>query len=100
MEENFGGPVWHASGSTPDGNPRDGRRLARAGLAGVGDAVLGEWTYDGERPGIVHVIRRLTGAEREAFGVPEPYDIRGTAEERIRVVRVYAEAPHLIGAMP
>lgn len=100
MEEQFGGPVWHASGSTLEGNTRDGRRLARAGLAGVGDATLGEWTFDGERAGVVHVIRRLSDDERAEFAVPAPYDIRGTREENARIAAVYDESPHLIGIMP
>jgi hypothetical protein len=92
--------VWHASGSTPDRNPREGRRLARAGLSGVGDAELGEWAYEGERPGIFHVLRRLTTEEREAFGVPEPYDIRGTPEEQRRVAAVLNEASYLRAHFP
>lgn len=95
MAERFGGPVWHASGSTPDRKKRDALRIALAGLAGVGDARLYETRYDGERVGIVHVIRRLSGEEREEFGVPEPYDIRGTQEEQDRLAAVYGEAPYL-----
>jgi hypothetical protein len=42
--------------------------------------------------GIVHVQRRLTNDERVAFSVPEPYDIRGTDEERARLQATLAEA--------
>jgi hypothetical protein len=100
VEEQFGGPVWHASGSTPSGSRRDARRLARSGLAGVGDATLGEWEFDGEKRGVFHVLRRLTAGERAEFSVPEPYDIRGTDEERERMAAVYVEAPHLRAVMP
>lgn len=94
MAENFGGPVWHASGRARD--ERYSLALARSVLHGVGDASLGEWTDRvGMGRGIVHVQRRLTDAEREAFAVPEPYDIRGTEEEERRIGVVIAEAPHL-----
>jgi hypothetical protein len=73
---------------------------ARAALSGVGDVALGEWQYQGERAGIWHVIRRLSAEERETFGVPEPYDIRGTDEELRRIEAVYAEAPYLRSVMP
>ena len=97
MEERFGGPVWHASGSTYKGGLSGAKTVARAGLNGVGDKDLGQWEYVGEQPHIWHVIRRITDAEREEFNVPEPFDIRGTPEERIRIGRVYVEAPHLVG---
>jgi hypothetical protein len=90
--------VWHASarGHTLS----DSRRICRDGLRGVGDASLGEWEFDGEKLGVVHVQRRLSVAEREEFGVPEPYDIRGTDEELRRIAEVYAEAPYLRAVMP
>lgn len=95
--ENFGGPVWHASarGKTLS----DSKRLARAALNGVGDALLGQWEGVQGRPEIWHVQRRLTDAEREAFAVPAPIDIRGTDEERARIASVYEEAPHLAGRL-
>lgn len=98
MEENFGGPVWHASarGRTLS----ESRRICRDGLRGVGDASLGEWRQEGEKPGVFHVQRRLSDWERERFQVPEPYDIRGTVEERQRIAAVYAEAPYLRAVMP
>jgi hypothetical protein len=100
VEERFGGPVWHASGSHRSGSEREARRVARSSLVGVGDEAFGEWEYAGEKPGVFHVLRRLTADERSEFGVPEPYDIRGTTEERARIDAVYAEAPHLRVLIP
>jgi hypothetical protein len=74
--------------------------VARAGLAAVGEKSLGEWEYAGEKRGIFHVVRRLTAEECAEFAVPEPYDIRGTDEERSRIAAVYAEAPHLRSLIP
>lgn len=98
MAENFGGPVWHASGKGRTAS--DSRRICFDGLRGVGDATLGEWQFNGEKPGVVHVQRRLSRGEQEAFGVPEPYDIRGAQEEYRRIEAVYAEAPYLRAVMP
>lgn len=96
MAENFGGPVWHASAR---GRSRsESRRICIDGLRGVGDESLGQWEFDGEMSGVVHVQRRLSLAEQEQFSVPEPYDIRGSAEENLRIKRVFEEAPHLWGA--
>lgn len=95
MAENFGGPVWHASGCGR--TERDSKRICLDGLRGVGDADLLQHVFAGESPGVIHVIRRLTDAEREAYAVPEPYDIRGTDEEGRRIAAVFAEAPHLRG---
>lgn len=96
MAENFGGPVWHASGK--GSTAKESRRIALAGLNGVGDSAAGQWIDEvGGGRGIVHVQRRLTEAEREQFGVPEPYDIRGTPEQERRIAVVYAEAPYLRG---
>jgi hypothetical protein len=92
VAENYGGPVWHASarGATQ----RESLRIARLGLQGVGAATLGEWTDTvGMGRGIVHVQRRLTDEEREAHAVPEPYDIRGTDEERDRLRVTLEELP-------
>jgi hypothetical protein len=97
VEENFGGPVWHASGRGR--TISDSRRICRDGLRDVGDAALGEWEFDGEKRGVVHVIRRLSATERVRFAVPDPYDIRGTEEEHQRITAVYAEAPHLVGRL-
>jgi hypothetical protein len=70
-------------------------------LTGVGDASLGEWVDAvGMGRGIAHVQRRLTDAERATFGVPEPYDIRGTDEETRRLAAVVAESPpHVRGQL-
>lgn len=96
MAEGFGGPVWHASGR--GGNERASVAIALAAIRGVGDPGLGEWIdRKGTGSGIVHVQRRLTDAEREAFAVPEPFDVRGTDEEVVRIGRVLDEAPHLRG---
>lgn len=98
MEENFGGPVWHASGC---GRTLPGsRQIVRDALRGVGNALLGEWENDGEKPGVVHLLRRLSDGEREEFQVPEPYDIRGTYEEHRRIAAVHREAPYLTMVMP
>lgn len=99
MAENFGGPVWHASGQGKNANAS--KRIALSGIVGVGDPRLGQWIdLKGVRGGIVHVQRRLTEEERAVFGVPEPYDIRGSEEERRRIASVYAEAPYLLGILP
>lgn len=97
MAENFGGPVWHASarGRTIS----DSRRICRDGLRGVGDPTLGEWLQDGIKGGVVHLLRRLSREEQERFAVPQPYDIRGTDEERRRIAAVYTEAPYLREAL-
>jgi hypothetical protein len=92
--ENFGGPVWHASARSFAGL-RDSKRLAWFALKGVGDVTLGGWEGEQGRGGIWHVQLRLTDAEREQFGVPEPIDIRGTARERERIQAVFAETPRL-----
>jgi len=93
VEEQFGGPVWHASGSVRKGTRSGGRRIARGGLGGAGDRELGEWAFDGEHPAVVHIVRRLSDAEREEFSVPEPYDIRNTVEELRRLAVVHSENP-------
>lgn len=96
MAENYGGPVWHASGRGKNENAS--KRIALAGIVGVGDPKLGQWVdLKGVRGGIVHVQRRLTDEERETFEVPEPYDIRGTEEEQRRIAAVLTEAPYLVG---
>jgi hypothetical protein len=90
--------VWHASGRGR--NESESRRIALDGLRGAGNALLGQWIEVGSPgSGIVHVLRRLSAEEREAFGVPEPFDIRGTDEETRRIAAVYAEAPYLRGRL-
>lgn len=74
--------------------------MCRDGLRGVGDASLGEWLQDGTKDGVVHLLRRLSAAEQIEFAVPQPFDIRGTAEERDRIASVYSEAPYLRAVMP
>lgn len=95
--ENFGGPVWHASGCGR--KLADSKTICHTALRGAGDASLGEWEGSLGRPDIWHVQRRLTDAEREQFAVPAPYDIRGTEEEHARIQAVFAEAPHLAGRL-
>jgi hypothetical protein len=97
VAEDFGGPVWHASGLGR--NERESRRIALDGIGFAGEVTLGQWISAGVRQGIIHVQRRLSVEERDEFGVPEPYDIRGTAEEHRRIAAVYAEAPHLRGRL-
>jgi hypothetical protein len=98
VAENFGGPVWHASGRGK--NTSESRRIALDVLRGAGDVDAGQWIDDvGSGRGIVHVQRRLSEQEQETFLVPEPFDIRGTGEERRRIVAVYAEAPYLRGRL-
>lgn len=95
--ENFGGPVWHASGCGR--KLADSKTICHAALRGAGDAALGEWEGVLGRGDIWHVQRRLTDDERAQFAVPEPYDIRGTDEEHARIQAVFAEAPHLAGRL-
>lgn len=90
MEAGFGGPVWHASASC--GTYAASELVARRALAGVGDALLGEWLELG-RAGVVHVRRRLTPAE--AARVNPLRDVRGTSEETERIRRLLNDAPHL-----
>jgi hypothetical protein len=89
VADNFGGPVWHASARGR--NRSESRRICINGLRGVGDASLGQWEHDGEKPGVVHMLRRLSVAEQETFAVPEPFDIRGTDEECARLASVIAD---------
>lgn len=77
----------------------ESRALALMALDGVGDKTLGQWEDAGMGRAIHHVQRRLTMEEREAFGVPEPFDIRGTEEEQRRIALVFAEAPYLRGRL-
>lgn len=62
MAENFGGPVWHASGRGR--TLRASKQIALDGLRGVGDEALGQWIDEqGAGRGIVHVQRRMTAIE-------------------------------------
>lgn len=92
----FGGPVWHASASAINAATAWG--MAERALQGVGDAALGEWRERGHR-GVVHIRRRLTAAEREAAGGLGVRDIRGSAEERMRLGALLRDAPHLRGLL-
>jgi hypothetical protein len=94
---NLGGPVWHASGRGR--TFAESKRIARTGLLDVGDASLGEWWEEGEN-GVVHLRRRLSAAEQEAYGVLHVRDIRGTREERIRLAVVMDARPELRGILP
>lgn len=84
--------MWHASGM--GGDPKRSRTLARMALGKVGDRQLGEWVEQGSR-GIVHIRRRLSVAEQQAFDLMEVRDVRGTSEERDRLMTLLTEAPHL-----
>ena len=66
--------------------------MAFDALFGVGDAQLGEWVEQGDG-GVVHVRRRLSVLE--AARVNTVRDIRGTPEERERLVRLSHEVPAL-----
>lgn len=84
MEQNYGGPVWHASAAPDPRRPfyvnRESilclRAAAEAALAGVGDAAAGEWREPTERA--YHLRRRLTAVEAALVGSVE--DVRGTPE--------------------
>lgn len=87
MENNYGGPVWHASAASR--GMRFGEATledeAMTALDGVGQAILGEWpTWTGRA---FHVRRRLS--EVEATKVGPVVDVRGT-EEALRRLRPVA----------
>ena len=94
---NLGGPVWHASGRGK--TEAESKRIARAALEGVGDAKLGEWFERGHN-GVVHLRRRLSAAEQEAFDITEVRDIRGSEEEKIRLAVVMEARPQLRDIFP
>lgn len=79
--------------------------MAERALHGVGDAQLGEWREHG-RNGTMHLRRRLTDRERRLARRPagvkllQTRDIRGTDEERHRLRRLLADAPHLRPFLP
>ena len=85
--------MWHASVATYALDKALARELAMRALSGVGDSSLGEWHQD--RPIAYHIRRRLSGQECIAGGKLVMRDIRGTDEERKRLVVVYREAPQL-----
>jgi len=53
-------------------------------LTGVGDKERGEWRFEGNN-GVYHIQRRLNVIEATDYDVPDPYDIRGTQEEKDRI---------------
>jgi hypothetical protein len=91
MEQNFGGPVWHASVM-----PRRavGRafveQTAHLALLGAGDAALGEWREWGDA---FHIRRRLTDAECALGGCLSVRDLRGSDEGRKRMALLLHDAP-------
>lgn len=90
---NFGGPVWHCSVRHPK---RDkARALAFEGLAGVGDASLGQWE---EWQTAFHLRRRLTIAEAQLIG--PVLDIRNTPEAWVRFKALPAIVRAITGGMP
>lgn len=91
---NLGGPVWHASGSSPFGEDA-AWRIADAALEGVGDARLGEWRERGARA--VHVRRRLSDVEANGLAVR---DVRGKDEERSRLRALLRDAPYAAELVP
>lgn len=89
---NFGGPVWHVSVASPVITLLTGeilRDMAFGVLEGFGDAGRGEWTEP--RPRAFHLRRRLTAKEQEITG--DAVDIRGTVEEKLRIVTLVSELP-------
>jgi hypothetical protein len=79
----FGGPVWHASASSPDTCRRDTLRdFVLKALYGVGREEF-QWEEDRtSETGVYHVRRRLTDAEAQITGPVK--DIRGTQEADYR----------------
>lgn len=63
--------------------------MAYEQLDGFGDAALGEWAED--RPKAFHLRRRLTTKEQERIG--EPVDIRGSVDERERMIALMRDLP-------
>lgn len=84
--------MWHASGRGNRG--QSSASIALNALRGVGDVTRGEWLECGNR-GVVHVRRRLSQDEQDAFGIAAVRDIRGTEEEQERLTALLADAPHL-----
>jgi hypothetical protein len=93
----FGGPVWHASVSSPllTVGSEVLEAMAREILDGFGDAGLGEWTED--RPKAFHIRRRLTPREQERVG--DAVDIRGSAEEKSRMAILLYDLPEPLRSM-
>lgn len=89
--------MWHASAAPNPGerlSRGDLERIARAHLAGVGDANAGEWVEQGDIA--VHIRRRLTGAEALVTG--PVVDVRGTPEQDRRADRMQRFLPaHMLG---
>ena len=83
MDMNLGGPVWHASVAGSLIKAVLWREAERQ-LAGVGDALSGEWRETGSKA--VHLRRRL--GEREQRAVGPVVDIRGSDEARMRAMRL------------
>jgi hypothetical protein len=83
MDMNLGGPVWHASVAGSLIKAVLWQEAERQ-LAGVGDALLGEWRETGTKA--VHLRRRLT--EREQRAVGPVVDIRRSDEARMRAARL------------
>lgn len=70
--------------------------MAEKALAGVGDSAFGEWRERGHH-GVVHIRRRLSGAERAMAGNLGVRDVRGSEEERARLRALLRDAPYLRG---
>src|SRR5690348_8693202 len=85
MDMNLGGPVWHASVAGSLIKAVLWQEAERQ-LAGVGDALLGEWRETGTTA--VHIRRRLN--EREQRAVGPVMDIRRSDEARMRAARLGA----------
>ena len=85
MEMNLGGPVWHASVAGSLIKAVLWKEAERQ-LAGIGDALLGEWRETGAKA--VHLRRRLS--EREQRTVGPVIDVRGSDEAKMRAARLGA----------
>lgn len=65
-------------------------------LLNVGDGAVGQWEEWNHRRGqhFHHLRRRLTPGEVEAAGIIALRDIRGTMEERERLILLMADMPN------
>lgn len=77
----FGGPVWHASVSSPFASREELRNAALRELQGVGTENEGQWEEYGKA---FHVRRRLSAAERRLADHLDVKDVRNTPEYAVR----------------
>lgn len=89
IEQQQGGPIWHASVMAQPGARFDEvvcQERAFDLLHGVGDSMLGLWVIPRRRDRTMHVQRRLSHREAEIVGPCR--DIRGTEEYNTRALEV------------